>query len=250
MRVEETKKMVDTAIEELAQALECGQSETLKAYLAAMGRFHRYSLGNAILIALARPAATRVAGFRTWQKLGRQVRKGERGIAILALIVRRRDKRRRNSDEQTLEQEHDLAAAKPTSDDEERVVAFRTAHVFDISQTDGKELPEFAVVQGEPGMALERLKHYVASRGLRLQYAPFLRGAEGLAVRGTIVLRTGLSSAKEYSTLLHELAHEQLHHDGVERPKIVKETEAEAVAYAVCAAAGLELNSASSVVSH
>ncbi len=90
MQVEKTKKMVDTAIEELAAALEGGRSDTLKAYLAAMGRFHRYSLGNAMLIALARPGATRVAGFRTWQKLGRQVCKGEHGIAILSPIRRRR----------------------------------------------------------------------------------------------------------------------------------------------------------------
>ncbi len=99
MDVEKTKKMVDNAIGALASALEEGESDTLKAYLAAMGRFHRYSLGNAMLIAFARPGATRVAGFRTWQKLGRRVRKGERGIAILAPIGRRRKPHRRRDDE-------------------------------------------------------------------------------------------------------------------------------------------------------
>ncbi len=241
MQVEKTRKMVDTAIEELTAALEGGRSDTLKAYLAAMGRFHRYSLGNAMLIALARPGSTRVAGFRTWQKLGRQVRKGEHGIAIMAPIRRRRSPR----SETNATANPGEASLQAPREAEQAVVGFRTAHVFDVGQTEGKEVPAFAAVRGDPGEELARLKQHVAAQGLRLQYASYLYGAEGMSSGGTIVLRTGQAPAEGLSTLAHEVAHEALHHDGVERPKVVKETEAEAVAYAVCAAVGLELNSAS-----
>ena len=90
---EHARQLADRALDQLAEALERGQSETLQGYLRAMGRFHRYSFGNVLLIASARPEATHVAGFRTWKKLGRHVRKGEKGIMILAPIVRRRRSR-------------------------------------------------------------------------------------------------------------------------------------------------------------
>ena len=213
MDVGKTKKMVDNAIGALASALEQGESDTLKAYLAAMGRFHRYSLGNAMLIAFARPGATRVAGFRTWQKLGRRVRKGERGIAILAPIGRRR-KPRNEAKERTGTDEPNERASPDAG---RAVVGFRTAYVFDVAQTDGKELAEFAKIEGEPIAELARLKQHVAEQGLQLRYAGHLGGAEGMSVGGTIVLRSGQATAEEFSTLVHELAHERLHHDGVQR---------------------------------
>jgi hypothetical protein len=88
MKVEQAKQIVSKAIEELSQSLERGHSETLRHYLAAIGRFRRYSLRNVMLIASQTPAATHVAGFHTWHKLGRFVKKGEKGILILAPIVR------------------------------------------------------------------------------------------------------------------------------------------------------------------
>jgi antirestriction protein ArdC len=241
MHVEETKKMVDTAIEDLAAALEDGQSDTLKAYLKAMGRFHRYSIGNAMLIALQRESATRVAGFHTWKRLGRKVRKGERGIAILAPIVHRKnptaqDKR---TDESTNSED------APASNEERTVAGFRTAHVFDVSQTDGDALPEFATVSGDPGELLSQLRQVVARRGIKLRYAGYLCGADGLSAGGIIVLRSGMTAAEQFSTMVHELAHEALHRDGTKRSKVVKETEAEAVAFVVCTAANLETNTAS-----
>jgi hypothetical protein len=106
-------------------ALEAGQSEALTAYLKAIGRFHRYSLHNVLLIASQKPNASYVAGFRTWNELGRFVKKCEKGIMILAPIVRRKME---NSD-----------------DDEKesfRIAGFRAAYVFDVSQTDGQDLPQ------------------------------------------------------------------------------------------------------------
>src|ERR1700678_1443992 len=88
MNSENIKKITNQAIEQLLSALNEGRSETLAQYLAAIGRFHRYSLRNVMLIASQNPAATHVAGFHTWHKLGRFVKKGEKGILILAPIVR------------------------------------------------------------------------------------------------------------------------------------------------------------------
>src|SRR5262249_32216152 len=80
MKIEQAKQLTEQALDQLIQALEAGKSETLRAYLSMMSRFHSYSLANLMLIAFQRPCATRVAGFQTWKSLGRFVKKGERGI--------------------------------------------------------------------------------------------------------------------------------------------------------------------------
>ena len=90
MKVEQAKQIASNAIEQLRQALEEGHSGRLREYLAAMARFHRYSLHNILLIASQKPNATHVAGFRAWHKLGRFVKKGEKGILILAPIIRKK----------------------------------------------------------------------------------------------------------------------------------------------------------------
>ena len=97
-----TQQLIKQAVDFLLQQLEAGKSETLTAYLAAMARFHSYSFGNILAIARQRPTATRVAGFSTWKELGRFVKKGEKGIQILAPIV---GHRRRKSDQQQETQE-------------------------------------------------------------------------------------------------------------------------------------------------
>jgi len=88
MKVEQATQVASKAIEQLSQALESGQSGALKQYLGAIARFHRYSWHNIVLIATQKPAATHVAGFNAWHKLGRFVKKGEKGIMILAPVVR------------------------------------------------------------------------------------------------------------------------------------------------------------------
>src|SRR5580693_6623360 len=91
MNSENIKKVTNQAIEQLVAALKQGRSVTLTQYLAAIGRFHRYSLRNVMLIASQNPTATHVAGFHAWHKLGRFVKKGEKGILILAPIIRRKN---------------------------------------------------------------------------------------------------------------------------------------------------------------
>src|ERR1700720_1682148 len=91
MKSDEVKHLTTRATEELSAALSAGRTEELTRYLAAIGRFHRYSLHNVMLITLQKPHATHVAGFHAWNKLGRHVRKGEKGIFILAPLVRKRE---------------------------------------------------------------------------------------------------------------------------------------------------------------
>src|ERR1700693_4770630 len=134
MKVEQAKQIVSAAIEQLSQALERGHSETLRNYLAAIGRFHRDSLRNVMLIASQKRTATHAACFHTWHKLGRFVKKGEKGILILAPIVRPKNQ----SVEQT------------DTDESSTAVGFWAAYVFDISQTDGQQLPEMGNVKGDP----------------------------------------------------------------------------------------------------
>lgn len=222
---DQIRKMASQAMDELIAAVESGQSEQLKTYLAMMGRFHRYSLGNQLLIRFQRPDATRVAGYRTWMQLGRQVRRGERSIRIMAPIVRR---------------------AKE-ADEDEKVVTFRTASIFDVSQTDGKPLAEFAKVNGDPGEYTERLRGLIAAKDIELEYSNAIGPAQGLSAKGRIILREDLGPAEGFSTLAHELAHEMLHQGGKSpESKTVRETEAEAVAFVVSQAIGLDTKSAAS----
>jgi len=237
MRTNDVRKVARQAFDRLVEAVEAGKSERLVEYLKAMGKFHNYSLGNAILISFQKPDATHVAGYRTWQKLGRFVRKDEKGIAIMAPIVwRSRTVDRSDETEEGQAPEKEVA------------VAFKTAYVFDVSQTEGKLLPGFARVGGDPGSHAERLKEYVASMGIKLQYSEAIGSAEGVSSGGMIRLKRGLSPAEEFSVLVHEAAHEVLHRDRNSRPKDRKarETEAEAVAFVVCHGVGLDTNSASS----
>ncbi len=192
MKVEQIRKVVDGALSQLSESLDQGQSQTLKLYLAAMGRFHRYSLRNALLIAAQRPDARHVAGFHAWRRLGRTVRKGERGIAILAPLVRRRPTAAEESEDEASSGEQSVEKKEPI---EEVLIAFRGAYVFDISQTEGRPLPEFSRPSGDPGVYLERLKIFVQQRNIVLISAEHLGGAEGASTGGRILIRVGLGPA-------------------------------------------------------
>ena len=230
MKVEQIKQITNSAIEQLITALNQGHSETLTQYLTAIGRFHRYSHRNVMLIASQKPTATLVAGFHTWHKLRRFVKKGEKGILILAPLVRRKTEHKEQNE----------------TDESSTAVGFRAAYVFDISQTDGQELPTIGSVNGEPREYRERLANFVAEQGITLEYSEDIAPARGTSAGGKITLLPGQSAAEEFATLTHELTHEMIHRD--ERrsstSKRIRETEAEAVAFVVCQAIGLETGSA------
>ena len=229
------QELIAANIKLLIQQLEAGKSEALTNYLTAMSRFHNYSFGNVLEIARQMPAATRVAGFWTWKNLGRSVNAGAKGIRILAPIVGVR----RKKDE---EAEKDI-----TKQNTRALLGFRNAYVFDISQTNGVDLPEMHEVSGDPGESIERLAAFLKAQGIQIVYNPKIAPALGISYGGRIAILPGQTKAEEFSTLVHETAHEMLHK--AERrtatTKTVRETEAEAVAFVVGKAVGLVTGNAS-----
>jgi antirestriction protein ArdC len=230
-------EIVSNALATLASALEAGNSTALTAYLSATARFHKYSWTNCLLIATQRPNATQVAGFHAWRALGRHVRKGEKGIVILAPILCKRKTEPNNPPSD------DSGSTPETS---RQLVGFRSVYVFDIAQTDGEDLPAFATVKGDPQHYLEGLKALAVSHSIALDYDDSIQPARGVSRGGRITLLPGLPAAEEFSTLAHELAHEKLHRTErrADTTKTIRETEAEAVAFVVCQAIGLDINSA------
>ena len=238
MKLEEVNLKTKEAVDYLVQSLESGQSAVLTQYLGAMAKFRNYSFGNIMLIARQKPDATHVAGYRTWTSLGRFVRRGEKGIFILAPMVG--NKRKKDETEKT-EQDTDANETQRT------LYGFRGVYVFDISQTEGKDLPALTEVNGDVSGYRERLFNFVESQSVELSFSERIAPAKGLSHGGKITLLSGMQPAEEFSTLVHEIAHEMLHR-GERRmltTKQVRETEAEAVAFVVCQSVGLQNGTAS-----
>jgi hypothetical protein len=230
------KEAIAANVQRLIEQLEQGQSEGLTAYLTAMGRFHRYSFGNILEIARQKPLATRVAGMYAWNQLGRRVMKGEKGIRILAPVIGIRRKK-------DAEAEKDIR-----TQNQPVLVGFRSAWVWDISSTDGRDLPELSeCVTGNVGEYRERLVDFVIAQGIKLEFKESIAPALGMCYGDRIVVLPGQSPAEEFSTLVHELAHAFLHRAErrITTTKTVRETEAEAIAFVVGTTIGLHNGRAS-----
>ena len=142
----------------LIEQLEEGHSDALTAYLDAMSRFHNYSLDNIFEIARQHPDASRIAGFWKWKELGRFVKKGEKGIRILAPIIGVRRKK------------EDDAARDITKQNTAVLVGFHSAYVFEVSQTEGAELPELREISGDVGGNRELLLDFINHQGIELVF--------------------------------------------------------------------------------
>ncbi len=213
-------------------------SEGWQRWLRTRSRFHRYSLRNTLLIAFQCPHATHVAGFRAWLELGRCVRKGENAIRIFAPVRYRR----RDDD------------AEPSDDENtERLVGFKLACVFDVSQTEPLPDVEPAPLDppGQPvsgdshAHLLAPLEQHAASLGYTVGYEP-LDGRAGYcsAREQRIVIDTALPANGQVTTLVHELAHAHgIDYQRFSRPEA--ELIVESVACIVCAGAGLDTSSES-----
>ena len=215
------RKSIDNSLSRLASAVEEQRSsEEVQRYLETMARFPTYSWRNAWLISMQRPQASLVAGFCHWKRLGRKVRKGEKAIRIISPCPIRR----------------------ATADDEDRVrMFFKTACVFDVSQTDGKRLPtaEVPEVQANAESLLAALERVASKRGIAVRYGHMEKGTFGVSKGGAVEIATGYSTGQQSKTLVHELAHEAMHRQlGTNDPfgngRRIAEVEAEAVAYVVC----------------
>lgn len=226
-KLAEAHERLTRAVEEIVSG------EDWQQMLAVAARFHRYSAANVMLIRAQRPDATRVAGYRTWQSLDRQVRKGETGIAILAPCVYRA----RPVDDSDEERSPELA----------RVLrGFTVVYVFDQFQTEGQPIPEVSptLLEGDDPAALwERLAAQVHAAGFTLSRgdcAP-ANGRTDFAAR-TVVIGAALAPAQAAKTLAHEVGHIVMGHGGTEYALGCRgraEVEAESVAFLVCATAGL-----------
>ena len=225
MKRDEVKQLVEEGITQLQQALAAGKSTQLEQFLAVMARFPQYSFNNCLLIAMQMPDAEMVQGFHAWKKAGRWVKKGEKGIGIIAPLLYR-TKEQSNEDE-----------------DDNPIRGFKVVHVYDVSQTEGEDLPEFAQVLGDPGHYIGQLEEAIRGHGIELVYEDIGSGAEGLSCNGKIVVQPDLPQAERFAVLSHEFAHELLHQkEGRLRAttKSIRETEAEAVAHVVCRAIGVD----------
>ena len=234
------KEAIAANVKSLIEQLEAGHSDALTAYLDAMSRFHNYSFGNILEIARQKPDATRVAGMYAWNQLGRKVKKGERGIRILAPII-------------GVKRKKDEEAEKDITKQNTRVlVGFRNAYVFDVSQTEGAELPAMREMSGEVGENRARLISFINKQNIELVFTENIAPALGMSYGGRIAILPGQSEAEEFSTLVHELAHEMLEHAKrrTTTTKVVRETEAESIAFVVGKAVGLNTGTASADYIH
>ena len=226
-------------IEQLANETDAArQSELFRNYLKASAAFWTYSWHNQMLIWRQKPDASYVGGFNTWLKCGRYVRKGEKGIAILAPMFF-------NDKKQTAD----------GGEEETRRLWFKIVHVFDISQTDGTPLPELPTKSvGERGQEmLGRLLRFAESRVITVRFVEKckLNGAAGTSRGNEIEIRTSETDVTtQAATLAHEIAHSLLHwtadgkkitsRDGKEIDRQQWELEAEATAYSVCSYFGIQ----------
>ena len=241
---DEALKTSDEALKELSSALQQGKSEKLLGYLGMMSRFHNYSFGNCILIAMQKPDATLVAGFGKWKEMNRFVKKGEKGIAILAPLVGKK-----KMDAETTVSQSEMPKETPTGESPKVLYGFRIVYVFDVTQTEGQELPEFASLGGDPGDKIEKLEAIIRGKGIAVEYVESLPfDANGMSEGGKITINSTRPKPQMFSTMVHELAHELLHWGDRRESttKVIRETEAESVAFVVCRAVGLECSTKAS----
>jgi len=229
------ERKIDEVLKRLKEGVnDIQESDNFKQFLLTMSKFHDYSIGNLILIMMQKPEATRVAGFKTWKDLGRWVKKGEKGIAILAPCLSPKGQKPEPKEDENGEEEIEVSP-----------IYFKVVHVFDISQTDGELLPEFEVPT-LTGEANEELFERIMSltRAQRLDVSFESRPNQDPAIKGTysgksIWVSPEESRAQQLKTLLHEVAH--YYSESVFRiPRRDAETIAESVAFTVGAHFGFD----------
>ena len=248
------KQKVQEITEKLEQGIkEFFESEKYKTYLNTMSKFHNYSFNNTMLIAMQKPDATLVAGFKAWQKdFDRHVKKGEKGIRILAPAPYKIKEEQEKLDPVTGEIMLDKNGMPVTEEVEIKIPAFRVVPVFDVSQTDGKELPDIGV--NELSGSVEDYEDFMQAltevSPVPITYEDIEGEAKGYfhTTDHRIAIQEGMSQSQTVKTAIHEVAHAKLHDrernqdiDAVlDKDRNTKEVEAESVAYTVCQHFGID----------
>ena len=246
------KQKVQEITEKLEQGIkELFESEKYKTYLNTMSKFHNYSFNNTMLIAMQKPDATLVAGFKAWQKnFDRHVKKGEKGIRILAPAPYKIKEERDKIDPVTQELLLDKDGNPQKEEVEITIPAFRAVSVFDVAQTDGKPIPELAAkellsdVEGYQDM----IRAVEAISSVPIELEEIAGDSKGYYDRDSkrIAVQENMSESQTLKTMIHEVAHSKLHSKEVEQDEQMrndrntKEVEAESIAYTVCQHFGVD----------
>lgn len=247
-RQEKIRQITDKLEQGVHQIFE---SDNYRAYLSTMAKFHSYSLNNTILIAMQKPGATLVAGYTAWQKdHDRHVKKGEKGIQIIAPSPYKVKQERDALDPKTGKPQMDAQGNPLKEIIEVERPAFKVATVFDISQTEGKELPSIGVNELSGGVEgyealFDALK---ATCPVPIAFEDIPSGAKGYyhTEDHRIALQEGMSQMQTVKTLIHEMSHERMHSHEKEKPveerlsRRSMEVEAESVAFVVGTALSAE----------
>ncbi|HII15950.1 MAG TPA: ImmA/IrrE family metallo-endopeptidase [Nanoarchaeota archaeon] len=206
-------KEVEQALKQLAsETEEAKKSDFFKNYFDIMSRFWDYSPYNQLLIYLQMPDATRVAGFHKWKQMGRNIIRGSKAIRILA-----------------------PAKSKKIKDDkeEETITYFHPVSVFDISQTEGKDLPDIEIeAEGQTEGILENLLQFCQMQGFTVNFEDLRENLHGYTANNSIAINKNKSNNTQINALLHEIAHALLHKNS-SLSKEQKEIQAEATAYVI-----------------
>ena len=249
------KQKVQEITDKLEEGLkELFESEKYKTYLSTMSKFHNYSFNNTLLIAMQKPEATLVARYKAWQKnFERHVNKGEKAIRILAPAPYKIKEERDKLDPVTGEMMFDENGMPQKEQVEVTIPAFRAVSVFDVSQTDGKPIPEL-----EAQELLSTVEGYEDFVQALMNVAPVPIGFEDIpgdskgyfhTEENRISVQENMSESQTLKTMVHEVAHSILHNKEINRDDLMeapvkdrntKEVEAESVAYTVCQHFGID----------
>ena len=246
-------------MKEITDRLEVGiqelfDSDRFKEYLRVMSKFHNYSFNNTLLIAMQKPDATLVAGYNSWKNLfGRQVARGAKGIKVLAPSPYKIKKEIDKIDPKTQKPVTDKNGKPVKEETEITVPAFKVVSVFDVSQTEGKELPSIGVdeLTGDVEQYNDFFKAAELSAPVPVGFEKIESGAKGYYSQTDkrIAINEGMSELQNLKTLIHEIAHAKLHDIDLNAPpekqadrpaRRTREVQAESIAYAVCQHYGLD----------
>lgn len=246
-------------VKEITDKLEAGlkelfESEKYKSYLSTMSKFHNYSFNNTLLIAMQKPEATLVAGYQAWQKnFERHVNKGEKAIRILAPAPYKIKEERDKLDPVTGEMMFDENGMPQKEETEVTIPAFRAVSVFDVSQTDGKPIPELEV--NELLSTVEGYEDFVQAlmniSPVPIAFEDIPGDSKGYfsTAEKRIAVQENMSESQTLKTMVHEVAHSMLHDKEVNqsmdipvKDRNTKEVEAESVAFTVCQHFGIDIS--------